>query len=76
VADLIHHTEANQNGGAPLIVRADVPKLRQIAHKRMGFLKATYRIFKDLISPDEKQNIELIKKYMKVCVIITHCYHN
>jgi hypothetical protein len=68
VADLIHHREANQNEGAPLIVRADVPKLRQIAHKRMGFLKATYRIFKDFISPDEKQNIELIKTYMKVCV--------
>jgi hypothetical protein len=50
VADLIHHREANQNEGAPLIVKADVPKLRQIAHKRMGFLKATYRIFKDSTS--------------------------
>jgi hypothetical protein len=34
----------------------------------MGFLKATYRFFKDLISPDKKHNIELIKTYMKVCV--------
>jgi hypothetical protein len=68
VADLIHHREANQNGGAPLIVREDVPKSRQITYKRMGFLKASYRISKDSISPDEKHNIELIKTYMKVCV--------
>jgi hypothetical protein len=46
IADLLHHREANQNGGAPLILRVDVPRLRQIANKRMGFLKATYRAFK------------------------------
>jgi hypothetical protein len=37
IADLLHHREENQNGGAPLILRVDVPRLRQIANKRMGF---------------------------------------
>jgi hypothetical protein len=68
IADLIRHREANQNGGAPLIVRADVPKLGQIAHKRMGFLKETYRIFKDSATAIEQPNINLIKTYMKKCV--------
>jgi hypothetical protein len=68
IADLIRHREANQNGGAPLIVRTDVRKLRKIAHKRMGFLKATYRIFKDSSATIEQPNIDLIKTYMKVCV--------
>jgi hypothetical protein len=72
IADLIRHREANQNGGAPLIVRTDVPKLRKIAHKRMGFLKATYRIFKDSSATIEQPNIDLIKTYMKVCVIHYH----
>jgi hypothetical protein len=68
IADLIRHREANQNGGAPLIVRLDVPKLRRIAHKRMGLLKATYRIFKDSSTTIEQPNIDLIKTYMKACV--------
>jgi hypothetical protein len=53
---------------APLIVRTDIPKLRRIAHKRMGFLKATYRIFKDSSTTIEQTNIDLIKTYMKACV--------
>jgi hypothetical protein len=68
IADLIRHSEANQNGGAPLIVCTDVPKLRRIAHKRMGFLKAMYRIFKDSSATIEQPNIDLIKTYMKACV--------
>jgi hypothetical protein len=68
IADLIRHREANQNGGAPLIVPTDVPKLIRIAHKRMGFLKATYRIFKDSATTIEQPNIDLIKTYMKACV--------
>jgi hypothetical protein len=68
IADLLHHREANQNGGAPLILRVDVPRLRQIANKRMGFLKATYRAFKVSASVEEKANTELIKVHMKMCV--------
>jgi hypothetical protein len=68
IEDLIWHREAHQNGGAPLIFFLDVPKLRRIAHKRMGFLKATYRIFKDSSTTIEQPNIDLIKTYMKACV--------
>jgi hypothetical protein len=68
IADLIRHREANQNGGESLIVRTDVPKLRKIAHKRMGFLKKTYRIFKDSSATIEQADIELIRTYMKACV--------
>jgi hypothetical protein len=68
ISDLIRHREANQNGGAPLIDRTDVPNLRRIAHKRMGFLKVTYRIFKDSATAIEQPNIDLIKTYMPACV--------
>jgi hypothetical protein len=65
IADLIHHREANQNGGAPLIIRADMPKLRLIEHKRMGFLKGIYRIFKDSVTPKDKVNVDIICISMK-----------
>jgi hypothetical protein len=42
IADLLRHREANQNGGAPLILRTDVPRLSQIAHMRIAYAKKTY----------------------------------
>jgi hypothetical protein len=68
IADLLHHREANQNGGAPLILRVDVPRLRQIANKIMVFLKATYRAFKVGTDEEEKANADLIKVHMKIFV--------
>jgi hypothetical protein len=41
---LLKHREASQNERPPLILRADVPRLRHIARKRMGYLRATWAI--------------------------------
>jgi hypothetical protein len=68
IADLLKHREASQDKKPPLILRADVPRLRYIGHKRMGYLKATYRLFKDTVFETDKENIALIKLHMKMCV--------
>jgi hypothetical protein len=34
----------------------------------MGYLRATYRLFKDTVSETEKDNIALVKLHMKMCV--------
>jgi hypothetical protein len=41
IADLLNYRESNQNGGAPLNLRTDVPRLRQIAHMRMVYANKT-----------------------------------
>jgi hypothetical protein len=46
---------------------ADVLRLRHIARKRMGYLRATYCLFKDYVSETEKDSIALIKLHMKMC---------
>jgi hypothetical protein len=72
IAELLKHREASQNKGPPLILRPDIRRLRHIAHKRMGYLKATYRLFKDTVSgnnrDDKGNNIALIKLHMKMCI--------
>jgi hypothetical protein len=72
IADLLKDKEASQNKRPPLILRADIPRLRHIAHKRMGYLKATYRLFKDTVSGNDRDdignNIALIKLHMKMCI--------
>jgi hypothetical protein len=50
IEDLLKHMVATQNDKPPLVLSADVPRLRHIAHKRMGYLRATYRLFKDTVS--------------------------
>jgi hypothetical protein len=71
IAYLLKHTEANQNNIPPLILRADIQRLRHIAHMRMGYLKATKRLFKDTVSGNDRDdignNIALIKLHMKTC---------
>jgi hypothetical protein len=42
--------------------------LRHIAHKRIGYLRATYCLFKDTVSEIEKDNNALVKLHMKMCV--------
>jgi hypothetical protein len=42
--------------------------LRHIAHKRMGYLRATFCLFKDTVSETEKDNRALVKSHMKMCV--------
>jgi hypothetical protein len=67
IEDLFKH-KASQNDKPPLVLSAEVPRLRQIAHKRMGYLRATYRLFKDTVSETEKDNRALLKSHMKMCV--------
>jgi hypothetical protein len=52
----------------PLVLSAEVPCLRHIAHKRMGYLRATYRLFKDTVSETEKDDRALVKAHMKMYV--------
>jgi hypothetical protein len=68
VADLLRHREVNQNGGAPLILRADVQRLREIAHKRMAFVKTTYRSYRAMNTPQDKDNVDIIRLHMKTCI--------
>jgi hypothetical protein len=72
VADLLKHREASQNERPPLILRADVPRLRHILHKRLGYLRDTYCLFKDTVSGNDRDkigvNISLIKLHMKMCL--------
>jgi hypothetical protein len=68
VADLIKQKEANQNGGAPLILRADVPRLREIAHKSLKFTRTTYILYKDMVLQQDEENVNLIRLHMKNCM--------
>jgi hypothetical protein len=67
IEDLFKH-KASQSNKPHLVLSADVPRLRNIAHKRMGYLRATYRLFKDTVSETEKDNRALVKSHMKMCV--------
>jgi hypothetical protein len=68
IEDLLKHKEARQNNKPPLVLSADVPHLRHIAHKRMGYLRATCRLFNDTVSETKKDNRALVKSHMKMCV--------
>jgi hypothetical protein len=72
IEDLLKHRETSQNDKHPLVLRADVPRLKHIAHKRMGYLKATCRFFRDTVSWTEKDNIALVKLHMTMCVRHNH----
>jgi hypothetical protein len=66
------------NGGGsdddkhPLVLSADVPRVKHIAHKRMGYLKATCHIIRDTVSGTEKNNIALVKLHITMCVRHNH----
>jgi hypothetical protein len=47
IEDLLKQRETNRNGNPPLVLKYDVPRWRNIANKRMGYLKDTYPLFKD-----------------------------
>jgi hypothetical protein len=68
IEDLLKHREARWNGDPPLVHKDNVPRWRNIANKRMGYLKDTYCLFKDMVSETEKVNITLVKLYMKMCI--------
>jgi hypothetical protein len=68
VADLLRHREVNQNGGAPLILRADVQRLREIAHKRMAIVKTTYKSYRAMNPPQDKDNVDIIRLHMRTCI--------
>jgi hypothetical protein len=68
IEDLLKPRETSQNNKPPLVLSDDVPRLRHIAHKRMGYLRATYRLFKDTVSETEKDNIALVKLHMRMCI--------
>jgi hypothetical protein len=67
IADLLKHKDSGDDK-PPLVLSAEVPRFRHIAHKRMGYLRATYHLFKDTVSEMEKDNRALVKAHMKMCV--------
>jgi hypothetical protein len=67
IEELFKH-KASPNDKPPLVLSAEVPRLRHIAHKRMGYLRATYRLFKDAISETERDNRAFVKLHRKMCV--------
>jgi hypothetical protein len=67
IEDLFKH-EGHRDDKPPLALSAEVPRLRHIAHKRMGYLRATYHLFKDTVSEKEKEKRALVKAHMKMCV--------
>jgi hypothetical protein len=67
IVDLFKHKGSRDNK-PPLVLSAEVLRLRHIAHKKMEYLRATYRLFKDTVSKTEKDNRALVKAHMKICV--------
>jgi hypothetical protein len=67
IKDLLKHKDSRDDK-PPLVLSTEVPRLRHIAHKRMGYLRATYHLFKDTVSETEKDNRALVKAHMKMCV--------
>jgi hypothetical protein len=65
---LLKHRETSQKEEPPLVLKDDIPCLRHITNKRMEYLRATYRRFKDTVSEAEKDNIGLMKLHMKMCI--------
>jgi hypothetical protein len=53
IEDLFKH-KGSRNDKPPLVLSAEVCRLRHIVHKRMGHLMAMYRLFKDTVSETEK----------------------
>jgi hypothetical protein len=72
MGDLLRHRETSHNDEPPLVHKDDVPRLRHIANKRMGYLRAMYRLFKDKVSETEQDNISLMKLRMKMCITQYH----
>jgi hypothetical protein len=68
IEDLLKHRETSQNDEPPLVLKDAVLRLRHIANKRMGYLRATYRLFKDTVSETEQDSIALMKVCMKMCI--------
>jgi hypothetical protein len=68
IEDLLKHRDTSQNDEPPLVLKNDVSRLRYIANKRMGYLRAMYRPFKDTVSKTEQDNIALMKLHMRVCI--------
>jgi hypothetical protein len=58
VADLLRHRESNQNGGKPLILQADVQRLRDIANRQMRFAKQTYLSYKEMVPQQAQDNMQ------------------
>jgi hypothetical protein len=66
IEDLLKHRETSRNDDPPLVLKDDVQRWRNIANKRMGYLRDTYRLFKDTISETETDEITYkmcIKQY-------------
>jgi hypothetical protein len=74
IEDLLKHRKTNQKDKPPLVLGADVPRLRHIANKMMGYLRATYRLFKDTVSETEKDSKALVKSHMQMCVKHYHAF--
>jgi hypothetical protein len=61
IEDLLKHRKARRNGDPPLVLKDDVPCWRNIANKRMGYLKDTHCLFKDMVLQTEEVNMTLVK---------------
>jgi hypothetical protein len=67
IEDLFKH-KGSRDDKPSLVLSAEVPRLRHIAHKRIGYLRATYRLFKDTVCEKKKDNRALVKAHMKMFV--------
>jgi hypothetical protein len=68
IADLLRRGDTVRNDNAPLVLRDDVPRWRNIANKRMAYLGDTYGLFKDTVFKNEKEIITLLRVHMKRCI--------
>jgi hypothetical protein len=68
IKDLLNRRKTGWNNDAPLVLKDDVPRWRNIADRRMACLGDTYRLFKDTVSETEKDIIALMRLHMKMCI--------
>jgi hypothetical protein len=50
IDDQLRRGKAGRNDDAPLVLKNDIPRWRNIANKRMAYLGDMYRLFKDTVS--------------------------
>jgi hypothetical protein len=67
IEDILKHKDI-RDYKPPLVISPEVPRLRHIAHKRMGYLESNIPPIQRHVSETEKDNRALIKAHMKRCV--------
>jgi hypothetical protein len=68
IEDLLKPGKTGRNDNAPLVLKDDVLRWKNIANRRIAYLGDTYRLFKDTVSKTEKKIITLMRVHMKMCI--------